>query len=162
MSAAVRIRPAEPADVELLHGLIVDLANYERAPERVVGTPELLRGALFGDRPAAEAVIAEVDGEPAGFAVFHSTFSTWECRPGIWLEDLYVAEARRRSGVGGALLGHLAAIAVARGCRRLEWSALTWNAPALAFYASLGADVLEEWRTHRLQGDALTQVAGTG
>jgi GNAT superfamily N-acetyltransferase len=104
-------------------------------------------------------VIAEVDGEPAGFALFYRTFSTWECRPGLWLEDLYVPVARRRSGVGLALLSWLAATAVARGCARLEWAALDWNTPALSFYEKLGARQMSEWLIHRLDGPALARVA---
>jgi GNAT superfamily N-acetyltransferase len=104
-------------------------------------------------------VIAEVDGEPAGFALFHGTFSTWECRPGIWLEDLYVPPERRRAGVGVALLSHLAGLTRGRGCARLEWAALDWNTPALQFYDKLGATRLHEWRVHRLDGVALERVA---
>ncbi len=159
-SPEVHVRPAIPDDVEQIHAFVVELAEYERAPEQVTGTVKMLREALFGARPSAEALIAESDGEPAGFALFHGTFSTWKCLPGIWLEDLYVPETRRRSGVGVALLTHLAALAVERGCGRLEWTALDWNTPALEFYARLGAQQLDEWRTHRLEGDALARVAG--
>jgi len=157
--AALEIRPARPQDVELVFSLIVELARYERAPDQVNGTPDLLREALFGEHPSAEAVIAELDGEPVGFALFHGTFSTWECRPGLWLEDLYVPPRHRRAGVGGALLARVAAIAVERGCTRLQWAALEWNAPALDFYAKLGARRLDEWVLHRLDGEALRQVA---
>ncbi len=159
----LRIRPAEVGDVPLIFSLIVELAEFERASERVAGSPQLLEQALFAADPAAEAVIAELDGEPAGFALFFRTFSTWLCRPGLWLEDLYVSPAHRRGGVGRALLQHVAAVAVERGCGRMEWSALDWNAPALAFYSSLGAEQLNEWLVHRLDGDALRRVAtGTG
>ncbi len=139
--------------------MIAELAEYERAREHVVGTPELLAEALFGARPAAEAVIAEVGGSGAGFALYYQTFSTWECRPGIWLEDLYVSPTHRGSGAGWALLCHLAQIAVERGYPRLEWAALDWNTPALDFYTRAGASLLEEWRIHRLAGDALERVA---
>ncbi len=139
--------------------MIVELAEYERARDSVVGTPELLAEALFGARPAAEAVIAELDGVRAGFALFYETFSTWECRPGIWLEDLYVSPQHRGSGLGWALLGRVARIAVERGYPRLEWSALDWNTPALDFYARAGASLLGDWRIHRLAGEALTQAA---
>lgn len=139
--------------------MIVELAEYERARENVVGTPELLTDALFGARPAAEAVIAELDGVRVGFALFYQTFSTWECRPGIWLEDLYVSPQHRGTGAGWALLRHLALITVERGCPRLEWAALDWNTPALDFYARAGASLLEEWRIHRLAGEALQHVA---
>jgi GNAT superfamily N-acetyltransferase len=157
----VQIRPARPDDVGLIFSLIVELAEYERAPEQVRGTPELLARALFGPEPSAEAVIAELDDrEPAGFALFHGTFSTWECRPGIWLEDLYVPARHRRSGVGLALLAAVASIAVERGCARLEWAALDWNEPALDFYARLASRRLDEWVMHRLEGPALERLAG--
>ncbi len=160
----LRIRDARPDDVQLIFGWIVELAEYERAPDQVRGTPELLEKALFGQRPSAEGLIAETraDGkpwEPAGFAVFHCTFSTWECRPGIWLEDLYVPLAQRRAGVGAALIAQLARIAVERGYTRLEWAALDWNRLALDFYDKLGATRLDEWKIHRLDGNALARVA---
>lgn len=156
---AVLVRPAGPTDVELIYRLIVELATYERAPEQVVGTPEMLARELFGDKPSAEALIAELDGQPAGFALFHGTFSTWECRPGIWLEDLYVPPEHRRHGVGRALLAELARITVERGCARLEWTALDWNTPALDFYVKLGARPMRDWIQHRLEGERLTAVA---
>jgi GNAT superfamily N-acetyltransferase len=165
LSQGVRIREARRDDVALIYGWIVELAEYERAPHHVTGTPALLEQALFGLAPSAESVIAETPSgpdatwEPAGFALFHQTFSTWECRPGIWLEDLYVPPAHRRSGVGGALLAHLAKITVARGHTRLEWAALDWNEPALSFYAKIGATRLDEWILHRLDGAALGRVA---
>ncbi|HSC02042.1 MAG TPA: GNAT family N-acetyltransferase [Solirubrobacteraceae bacterium] len=164
MSAQVRIREARPDDAQLIFGWIVELAEYERAPEQVRGTPDLLEDALFGDEPSAEAVIAETgEGdagwEPAGFALFHLTFSTWECRPGIWLEDLYVPPAQRRAGVGAALISHLADITMKRGYTRLQWAALDWNQLALGFYDKIGASRLHEWKIHRLDGDALARVA---
>lgn len=139
--------------------MVVELAEYERARDHVVGTAEMLATALFGPDPMAEAVIAEVSGERVGFALFYTTFSTWQCLPGLWLEDLYVSPAHRRGGVGQALLSHVATVAVQRGCGRLEWSALDWNAPALAFYKGLGAEALDEWKVHRLEGSALERVA---
>jgi GNAT superfamily N-acetyltransferase len=181
LSVVVRIRDARSEDVGLIYGWIVELAEYERAPDQVRGTPELLHDALFGPRPSAEALIAETrsgeaargedheagpgrggepDWEPAGFALFHLTFSTWECRPGIWLEDLYVPPARRRGGIGEALISHLAGITVSRGYTRLQWAALDWNTPALDFYVKIGAERLEEWKLHRLDGAALANVAG--
>lgn len=159
MSATVAVRPAATGDVELIHSLIVELAAYERAPEQVTGTPELLEPALFGPHPSAEALIGEVDGEPAGFALFHGTFSTWECRPGVWLEDLYVRPEHRRAGVGLLLMRAVAREAVKRGCARLEWNVLDWNEPALEFYARAGASRLSEWELHRLDGDELAQFA---
>lgn len=158
-AAEVTVRPAQADDVELIYSLIVALAEYERAPDQVVGTPELLRRWMFGDDPAAEALIAEVNGTPAGFALFHGTFSTWECRPGIWLEDLFVLPEHRRFGVGGRLLSHLARITLERGYTRLGWTALDWNEMALSFYRKLGAEALEEWTNHRLSGETLRAVA---
>ena len=155
----VAIRAAEPDDVASIFGLIVELAEYERAGDQVSGTPELLHEALFGSSPSCEALVAERDGETVGFALFHGTFSTWTCRPGIWLEDLYVPERHRRGGVGRRLLSAVAAIAVQRGCARLEWVALDWNTPALTFYDQLGATPLRDWLGHRLDGDRLASVA---
>jgi GNAT superfamily N-acetyltransferase len=161
-SDGVRVRPAADADVELIFALISALAEYERAPDQVTGTPAQLRRWLFGSEPAAEALIAEVDGVPAGFALFHGTFSTWECAPGIWLEDLFVLPEHRRAGVGRALLARVAQITVERGRTRLGWTALDWNEPALSFYRKLGATVLDEWTNHRLSGEALALVAAAG
>jgi GNAT superfamily N-acetyltransferase len=159
LSGEVEVRAAAPPDVEQMYSFIVELAEYERAPEQVEGTPELLAQALFGANPSAEALIAEIEGETVGFAVFHGTFSTWQCQPGIWLEDLYVPPEHRRRGVGGVLLSHLARLTVERGCTRLEWNALDWNTPALNFYARLGAERLSSWELHRLDGAALQWVA---
>jgi GNAT superfamily N-acetyltransferase len=168
LTAPVRIRPAQPADVPLVFRLIVELAEYERAADRVAGSEELLESALFGPDPVAEAVIAELDSragaagaghDPVGFALFFRTFSTWLCRPGLWLEDLYVSPAHRRSGVGGILLAHVAQLAVERGYGRVEWSALNWNTPAIQFYESIGAIRLNEWEAFRLEGSALADVA---
>jgi len=159
LSGDVEVRAAEPSDVEQIYSFIVELAEYERAPEQVAGTPELLAEALFGAHPSAEALIAEIGGQTVGFAVFHGTFSTWQCQPGIWLEDLYVPPEHRRTGVGGVLLSRLARLTVERGCTRLEWNALDWNTPALNFYARLGAERLSTWELHRLDGAALLRVA---
>lgn len=142
--------------------MVVDLATYERAPDQVNGSTVLLREALFGPDPSAEAIVAELDGATVGFALYYRTFSTWECRPGIWLEDLFVPEEHRRSGVGLALLQELARITVRRGYTRLEWAALDWNEPALRFYERLEARRLEEWVMHRLAGPALHQLAEPG
>ncbi|HEX8073658.1 MAG TPA: GNAT family N-acetyltransferase [Thermoleophilaceae bacterium] len=154
------VRAATAADVPLLLALIGELAEYERLADHAVGTEEQLARHLFGPNPAADAVLAEVDGEPAGFAVLFSTFSTFVCRPGIWLDDLFVRPEHRRAGIGQALLRHVAAIAVERGCGRMEWSALDWNEPALAFYGSLGARPVEGWTTLRLEGPALDALGG--
>jgi GNAT superfamily N-acetyltransferase len=159
------VRDARREDVALIFGWVVELADYEHGRDQVAASTELLEAALFGPTPSAEAVIAEVRSdpdsawEPAGFALFYKTFSTWEGRPGIWLEDLYVPPVHRRDGVGGALLSHLAKITVARGFTRLEWAALDWNEPALNFYAKIGAARLDEWLLHRLDGAALDRVA---
>ncbi|MDE3134679.1 MAG: GNAT family N-acetyltransferase [Acidobacteriota bacterium] len=160
-AARVAVRVADEDDVEFIHALIVALAEYEGAPEQVVGTPAQLRRWLFGEAPAAEALIGEVDGEAAGFALFHGTFSTWECQPGLWLEDLFVLPQQRRSGVGGRLLREVARITVARGYTRLTWTALDWNEMALGFYRKLGAVALEEWTNYRLSGATLHAVAGS-
>jgi GNAT superfamily N-acetyltransferase len=159
LTAEVQIREATSADVELIFSLIHELAKYERAPEQVTGTPELLGAALFGPQPCAEALIAELNRQAVGFALFHGTFSTWECRPGVWLEDLYVPPEYRRAGIGGALLSHVAQLAVHRGCARLEWAALDWNLLALDFYERLGARRMNEWQLHRLDGEMLPLVA---
>ena len=153
------IRPAAPGDAEVIFGLIVELATYERAPEQVVGTPQMLHDSLFGQRPSAEAILALSGGATVGFALFHGTFSTWECRAGIWLEDLYVPPQHRRLGIGARLLAEVARIAVARDCARLEWTALAWNTPALDFYAKVGAQRMIEWSNHRLSGHDLARVA---
>ena len=159
MALDVAIRPARSEDVPLIFSLIVELAEYERARDEVVGSEELLETALFGPAPVAEAVIAEREGEPAGFALYYTTFSTWLCLPGIWLEDLYVMPARRRGGVGRALLSHVAGVAAERGYGRLEWSALNWNEPALRFYEQLGATICRDWQIHRIEGEGLRALA---
>jgi GNAT superfamily N-acetyltransferase len=158
-SAPAVIRPAREDDVDFVFSMIAGLAEYERAREQVTGTPAMLRRALFEPPVAAEAMIADVDGAPVGFALFHPTFSTWECLPGIWLEDLYVLPEHRRGGVGEALFRHVARVAVERGWTRYGWVALDWNAPALRFYEKLGAEVLDDWRLHRLSGEGLRAVA---
>lgn len=159
-SSSVAIRAAEAGDTALILAFIAELADYERLSAAVAGTEAELREALFGPRPAAEVLIAEVDGEAAGFALFFQSFSTFLARRGLYLEDLYVRPAYRRRGVGRALLQRVAALAVARGCGRLEWSVLDWNQDAWRFYESLGATPLNDWTTFRLTGDALTK-AGT-
>jgi GNAT superfamily N-acetyltransferase len=142
-----------------MFSLIVELAEYERAADQVVGTVEMLEAALFGAEPVAEALIAEIGGEPAGFALFYTSFSTWQCMPGIWLEDLVVRERFRGAGVGGALVRELAALTLQRGCGRMEWAVLDWNAPAIGFYDRLGASSADDWRLRRLEGEALERAA---
>jgi GNAT superfamily N-acetyltransferase len=154
------VRLATPADVAEIHAMVVELAEYEREPDAVRASEADLREALFGARPVAEAVIADVDGAVAGHAVFYETFSTWEGKAGIWLEDLYVRPAFRSIGTGAALFGHLAALTVERGYTRFEWVALDWNTLALDFYERFGAQRWDEWKLHRLSGSALIDAAG--
>ncbi len=149
------IRKATPADLGDILQLIRDLAAYEREPDAVQATVESLHGTLFGPTPTAEAIVAEVDGEVVGVALYFTNFSTWSGRDGLYLEDLYVKPEARGTGLGKALLRRIARIAVARGCARVEWAVLDWNAPAIAFYRSLGAVAKDEWTVYRLDGDAL-------
>jgi GNAT superfamily N-acetyltransferase len=158
----VAIRPATRADVATVLRFVRELAAFERAPDAVAATGAMLDEALFGDRPAAEAVIAERDGAVVGFALWFENFSTWTGRRGLYLEDLYVTPEGRGVGVGGALLRHLAGIALDRGCARFEWSVLDWNADAIAFYRSVGAVGQEEWTVQRVDGDALARLARRG
>jgi GNAT superfamily N-acetyltransferase len=153
------IRPATRADVPLVRELIEGLAEYERLRHECHATEALLESALFGERPYAEVAIAEREGEAAGFALFFHNFSTFLARPGIYLEDLFVRPAHRGHGVGKALLQHLALLAVQRGCGRLEWAVLDWNADAIGFYRKLGAIPQDEWTVYRVSGDALTRLA---
>jgi GNAT superfamily N-acetyltransferase len=161
MSASVSVRAATPADVGLLLEMIGELAAYEQMTEVVQSTEELLHKALFGERPAAEALLAEHDGEPAGYALFFPTFSTFLAIQGIWLEDVYVRPAHRRAGTGRALIAAVAQRLLERGGERLEWSALDWNELALGFYRRLGAKTMDEWVTHRLIGEDLRRLAET-
>lgn len=156
----IRIRAAAAPDVQQIHAMIVELATYEHSADQVTGTTQQLADALFGTRPSAEALIAQDGDAIAGFALFYTSFSTWECRPGIWLEDLFVRPQHRRAGVGGRLLGELARVTTDRGYPRLEWNALDCNELALEFYENLGAVRIPEWDLHRLDGDALRHVAG--
>jgi GNAT superfamily N-acetyltransferase len=155
---AVRIRPAEEADTGLLLGLIRQLAEYERLLDAVVADEETLRRTLFAER-RAEALVAEVDGEAAGFALFFHNYSTFLARPGLYLEDLFVLPAMRGRGIGRALLARLAAIALERGCGRMEWAVLDWNESAIGFYRALGAAPLADWTVFRLTGEPLARLA---
>ncbi len=157
---AVHIRPATRDDVPVILAFIEQLADYERMRHHVQATAEALEETLFGDRPAAEVVIATLHGRDVGFALYFQTYSTFLARPGLHLEDLYVVEAARGAGVGRALLAHLAALADARGYGRLEWAVLTWNTPAIGFYRQLGAIPLDEWQTYRLDRDGIRDLAG--
>ena len=156
----MKIRPATEADLGMIEELIRALAEYERMAGEVVMDGELLRQNLFGERPYAEVLIAEVDGEAAGFALFYHNFSTFVGRPGIYLEDLFVKPEYRGKGFGKALLKRLAEIAVERKCGRMEWAVLDWNEPAIGFYKSLGARPNDEWTVFRLAGDSLRNLAG--
>lgn len=149
------IRPATPADVATILDLIRELAAYEREPDAVKATVESLYGTLFGPTPSAEAIVAEADDAVVGVALFFTNYSTWSGKNGIYLEDLYVRPEARGTGLGKALLQRLVAMAFARGCARVEWSVLDWNAPAIEFYRSLGAVPKDEWTVYRLDGDAL-------
>ncbi len=153
------IRPATPADTPLICALIRALADYERLADQVRFEEAQMREHLFGPHSKAEVVIGELDGQAQGFALFFHNFSTFEGRPGIYLEDLFVRPEARGAGLGRAFLAHLAALAVARGCARLEWSVLDWNAPAIGFYQRLGARAMGDWTVMRLDGTALTGLA---
>ncbi|MBP6773311.1 MAG: GNAT family N-acetyltransferase [Gemmatimonadaceae bacterium] len=155
----VTLRAATPDDVTLIRELIEGLADYERLRHECVATDASLRETLFGARPYAEVIIADVEGSAAGFALFFHNYSTFLAKPGIYLEDLFVRPEQRGRGVGKALLQRLAQLAVERGCGRLEWSVLDWNADAIGFYRSLGARPQDEWTVFRVTGDALTQLA---
>jgi len=154
-----RIEPASEHDLSLILRFIKELAEYEQLANEVTATEAVLRESLFGDRPAAEVVLAYADREPAGFAVYFPTFSTFLGRPGIWLEDLYVTPAWRSHGLGRKLLAVVARAAVERGGGRLEWSVLDWNELALGVYRRIGARALNEWTVHRLTGAALVDLA---
>ena len=155
MSTTHTLRPATPADCIAIVGLITELAVFEKLEHLVVVTPESLRPQLFGPKPAAEAVVGEVDGQVVAFALFFTNFSTFLGQPGLYLEDLYVQPAHRGSGLGKALLQHLGALAVERGCGRFEWSVLDWNENAIRFYERMGATVMPDWRICRVTGAAL-------
>ena len=155
MTTPFTLRPAQPADVPAIVGLIRELAEFEQLGHLVVTTPESLQPHLFGAKPAAEAVVAEVEGTVVAFALFFTNFSTFLGRPGLYLEDLYVQPAHRGTGLGKALLQHLGALAVERGCGRFEWSVLDWNENAIRFYEKMGATVMPDWRICRVTGEAL-------
>lgn len=152
-------RPATAADISLIGQFIRDLAEYEKLAHSVRFDEAVLAQKLFGPRPYAEVLIGEIDGVAQGFALFFHNFSTFEGRPGIYLEDLFVRPDARGSGLGKALLSRLAALAVERDCARLEWSVLDWNTPAIDFYKSLGAVPMDEWTVYRVDGAALQTLA---
>lgn len=157
----VHIRPAGPEDVALILRFVRELAAYEREPDAVEATEAMLHDALF-ERRFAESVIAELDGEPVGFALYFHNFSTWLGKPGIYLEDLYVTPQARGTGAGKALLSHVAGVAYDRGCGRFEWSVLDWNTPAIAFYRAMGAVAMDGWTVQRVSGEELKRLAGRG
>jgi GNAT superfamily N-acetyltransferase len=159
---SVTIRDAVPDDVATILRFIRELAEFEREADKVVATEALLHEAMFGERPVAEAVIAERDGTALGMALFFHNFSTWTGWKGLYLEDLYVTPEARGSGVGAALLRHLAGIALDRGCTRFEWSVLDWNKRAIEFYRAMGAEAMNEWTVNRVSGAALAKLAGRG
>lgn len=154
-----RIRPSTPHDAALILGFIRELAEYEKLAHEVTATEQDIQTQLFGPSPKAECVIAEVDGAPVGFALFFHNFSTFVGKPGLYLEDLYVKPEFRGKGFGRQLLSYLAKLALARDCGRFEWAVLDWNAPAIRFYKSLGARMMESWRINRLSGGALEKLA---
>jgi GNAT superfamily N-acetyltransferase len=155
----VRIRPATEADVEVLFDLILELAAYEKLADKVAGDAEVLRRSLFEERAAEALLLEAADGEAVGYAIFFTTFSTFECRSGIWLEDVYVRPEHRRGGIGRAVMEHLAQLTQERGHVRLEWVALDWNEPALNFYDKLGARRLDDWKILRLERDGIVRLA---
>jgi len=154
------LRPAEPRDCGDLNRLILALAEYEKLTHMAEGTPEGLHAALFGDRPACEALMAERHGRAVGFALWFTTFSTFLCKPGLYLEDVFVEREHRGIGIGKAILQRLAALALARDCGRFEWRVLDWNAPSIRFYESLGGKVLPEWQLVRMTRPEFTALAG--
>jgi GNAT superfamily N-acetyltransferase len=154
-----QIRPARVEDVPIILELIHDLATYERAPTEVTATEEDLVEVLFGEKPAAEVLLAFENETPAGFAVFFHNFSTWLGRRGLYLEDLFVKPEKRGKGYGRALLVDLAKIALERGCGRMEWAVLDWNEPAIKFYRALGAEPMDEWTVFRLTRDGIARLA---
>jgi GNAT superfamily N-acetyltransferase len=158
----LEIRGAAEDDVPLLLSLIKELAEYERLSHEVAATEDALRDSLFGEPRVAEALLAYLGDEPAGFALFFHNFSTFLGKPGIYLEDLYVRPEFRGAGVGRALLVHLAGLAKERNCGRLEWSVLDWNEPAIGFYRSIGASPVSGWTVYRVTGEALEELAAGG
>ena len=160
-TASPTVRPAGLEDVNAIVGLIRELAEFEKLSHLVEVTPQTLRPHLFGPKPVAEALVAEVGDEVVAFALFFTNFSTFLGRPGLYLEDLYVQPAQRGKGIGESLLKQLARLAVQRGCGRFEWSVLDWNEGAIRFYEKMGATVMPEWRICRVTGDALKQFGST-
>jgi GNAT superfamily N-acetyltransferase len=155
----VKIRPAQVQDVDAIFELIMGLAAYEKLTDKVTGNSGLLRSHLFGSRPYAESIVADLDGQIVGFGLFFHTYSTFLTQPGLYLEDVFVRAEYRRQGIGKALMISVAKIAFDRGCGRLEWSVLDWNQPAIEFYQSLGAAILPDWKTCRMTAETLAEIA---
>lgn len=160
--AELVLRAATIDDVELVHRFILELAVYERMRDQAVLTVDDLERTLFGERPYAEVILAESGGEAVGFALFFHNYSTFQGRPGIYLEDVYVVPEQRGRGYGRALLARLAEIALERGCGRMDWMVLEWNEGPIAFYRGLGAVAMDDWRHFRLEGEALERLGGGG
>ncbi|PSL16101.1 L-amino acid N-acyltransferase YncA [Marinobacterium halophilum] len=156
---SIEIREARIDDSALILRFINELATYEKEPEAVVATEADIRRSIFGADSTVDAIICLMNGEPIGFAVYFYNYSTWVGRNGMYLEDLYVSPEYRKFGAGKAILKHLAALAVARGCGRFEWSVLDWNEPAIGFYQSIGAKPMDGWTVYRLSGAALEALA---
>ncbi len=155
----IRIRPAVKADCALVLSFITELALYEKLAHEVVATVEILEESLFGAKPYAEVLIAELDGQAVGYALFFYSFSTFLGRPGIYLEDIYVTPTKRGHGVGKTIMTHIARLAVERKCGRFEWSVLDWNEPSIQFYRSIGAVSMDGWTVQRVTGQALFDLA---
>jgi GNAT superfamily N-acetyltransferase len=153
------IRPAEPADVSAIFGMIFELAVFEKLEHMVVANEAMLHESLFGDKPGCEALVGEANGEVVAFALFFHNFSTFLCKKGLYLEDLYVKQASRGRGYGKQMLVALARLAVERDCGRFEWSVLDWNTNAIKLYEGMGATVMPEWRICRVTGEALTELS---
>ena len=158
-ASSLSIRPALAEDVPAILQMVRELASYENLLDEVTATPTRMRKALFGSSPQAHAILAECGKEPVGMAVFFFNFSTFQARPGLYLEDLYVKEAFRRRGYGERMLRYLAKVAAQNGCGRFEWAVLDWNLPAIRFYEKMGAEVLKEWRMCRVSGPSLPALA---
>ncbi|HEV3429852.1 MAG TPA: GNAT family N-acetyltransferase [Paraburkholderia sp.] len=156
---ALTIRPATVDDSALILRFITDLAVYEKAEHHVAATTETIAASLFGEDSPSKALICELDGQAVGYAVYFFSYSTWQAKTGLYLEDLYVSPDARGHGAGKRLLQHLAGIALEKGCGRFEWSVLDWNEPAIAFYQSLGAKPQSEWVRYRIEGDAIRTLA---
>lgn len=155
----LKLRTATPADVPVIFELIKALAEYEKLSHAVTGSVASLKTHLFGDRPYAEAIIAEFAGQPVGFSLFFHNYSTFLTQPGIYIEDLFVLPEYRGRGIGKQLVSYVAQLAVSRNCGRLEWSVLDWNKPAIGFYQRIGASILDEWRICRVTGNSLKSLA---